>query len=110
VVEAHLVDGADRGIGVGIGSEQHALGFGKEHQRLSEELDPGHLRHALVDDEAGDNPVRQLELLERFERFSTRCGTPDVVVARVLAAEVARHRGKHTGVVVDGEDDRLFQG
>ena len=36
-------------------------------------------------------------------------GAPDLIVGSVFAAEVARHGGEHTGVVVDGEDDRFFQ-
>ena len=48
VVEADVVDRLDRDVGVGVRGEQHELGVGRVHARLLEELDAGHLRHALV--------------------------------------------------------------
>lgn len=48
VVQAHLVDRADRHVRIRIRREKHPLGVGEQRDRLFHELDAAHLRHALV--------------------------------------------------------------
>ena len=43
-----LVDGLDRGLGVGVGGEQHALGAGDDLARLHEEVGARQPGHPLV--------------------------------------------------------------
>jgi hypothetical protein len=48
VVETDRVNGPDRGLGVGIGGQQHPLGIGDPLSSLLQKLDAGHVRHPLV--------------------------------------------------------------
>ena len=47
-VDVALVDGVDDGLDVGVAGEQQADGVGMCFAEAFEELDAGHLRHALV--------------------------------------------------------------
>jgi hypothetical protein len=51
VVERHLVDGRDGGVGVGVGGEQDAAEARLQLLRSDEQLGAGHPRHALVGDD-----------------------------------------------------------
>ena len=64
VVEAEVVDRLDRDVGVGVRGEQHELRLGRVRTRLLEELDAGHLRHALVGRDQRDRALAQRELGE----------------------------------------------
>jgi hypothetical protein len=48
VIESDLVDRLDRRVGVGVGSQQHSFGVGKEEPGRSQKIGAFHLRHALV--------------------------------------------------------------
>jgi hypothetical protein len=68
VVEVDDVDGVDRGMGVGVGGEQHPLGEREQVHRLLEELDTAHLRHPVVGHEDRDGVAAQFEFAQRRER------------------------------------------
>ena len=86
MVEVDDVDGVDRGVGVGVGGQQHPLGQREEVHRLLEELDAAHLRHPVVGDEHRHGVAAQLQFLERVERVGARFGTDDAVPLAVVAA------------------------
>ena len=51
VIEMHIVDCLDRGVGIGIGGQQRALGIREVIGGRFEELDAGHAGHPLVGEE-----------------------------------------------------------
>ena len=60
VVEVDDVDGVDRGVGVGVGGQQHPARLGEELARLAEKLRTRHFRHPLVDQKDRDRaPARR---------------------------------------------------
>jgi hypothetical protein len=69
VVEADLVDRADRDLCVGVRGQEDAACRRGDVGGLREELDAGDLRHALVGEQEGDRvaaygqPAQQLEAL-----------------------------------------------
>ena len=65
VVEIDLVDRLDRGLGVGVGGEEHALGVGHELARLDEVVGTGHAGHALVGDQQRDLLAAGADLAQR---------------------------------------------
>ena len=58
VVEVDDVDGVDGRAGVGVGGEQYPAGRRVEVHRLLEELEPAHLRHAVVGEDDCDRRRR----------------------------------------------------
>ena len=64
VVEVHVVDRLDRGLGVGVGGEQHALGRREQRPRLLQQLHSAHAGHALVGHREGQGRAAQLELVQ----------------------------------------------
>jgi len=68
VVQVDDVDRVDGGAGVGVCRQQHApCPRVKVHGPL-EELDPVHLRHAVVGQDQGDQVTAQLHLPQRVQR------------------------------------------
>jgi hypothetical protein len=110
VVDVDDVDRVDGGIGVGIRREQRAPGVGEEVHRLFEELDPGHVGHAVVGEEHGHQVAAQLQLPQRVERLRPRLRAHDAVALAVLPAKVPGDRPRHPRVVVDGQEDRFAVG
>ena len=68
IVDAGIVDGADGGVGIGIGGEQCPLGVGEDPHRFLQEFDAVHPRHALVGKQQGHAVVAHLQLLQEVER------------------------------------------
>jgi hypothetical protein len=66
-VDVHVVDGADRGVGVGVGGEQAAAGTRDDVHRLLEELDAVHAGHPVVGQQDGDRLAAELELAQGVE-------------------------------------------
>ena len=110
VVQIDDVDRVDRGVGVGVGGQQHPARGRVDVHRLFQELDPVHLRHPVVGEQHRDVIAAELHLLQRVERVGAGLGADDPVVLAVATAQVAGHRPGHAGVVVDGEDRRLGLG
>ena len=104
VVERDLVDRRDRGRRVGIGGQQHALGVGHDLARLREELRARHPRHALIGDQECHLVCARTQLSQDLERLRTRRRAHDAEALAEAAPQIARDRGQHRGVVVDGED------
>ena len=71
VIEPDVVDRPDGSLGVGVGREQNALGGREKRDGLAEELDAGHLRHALVHEEQRNGIIAELQLAQRIERGRT---------------------------------------
>ena len=71
---------------------------------------PGHAGHALVGDQQRDLVAAAAELLQELERLGARGGAQDPVALAEAAPQVARDRGEHGGLVVDGEDRRAALG
>ena len=63
VVDAGLIDGADRSVRVRVGSEQCPLRSGEDSHCLLQKFHPVHARHALVGQKQGHAIVAQLQLL-----------------------------------------------
>lgn len=55
VIEADVVDAADRRLGVGVGGEEYLARVRVELPHLAQQLRPGHLGHPLVHQEQGDH-------------------------------------------------------
>ena len=104
VVEVDDVDRVDRGVGVGVGGEQHPAGVRVEIHRRFEELDAAHLRHPVVGEQHGDRLAAQLHLAQRVEGLLAGLGPHDAV-ARRRSGGAGRGRPPGTRrVVVDGQD------
>ena len=54
IIDIGFVDGADGGVGVGIGGEEGALCLGKDAHAFLQEGDAVHVGHALIGEEEGD--------------------------------------------------------
>ena len=106
MVQVDDVDGRDGGVGVGVRGEQHPAGAGKQVEGLFEELHAAHLGHALVGEDHRDLFAAQGDLAQGLEGGGPRIGPHDAVVLAVLAAQVAGHGARDTGIVVDGQDHR----
>ena len=92
MVQVDDVDGLDRGMGVGIGGQQHPAGDGIDVHRLFEEVDTAHLGHPVVRDEHRHGVAAQLEFVEGFQRIGARFRADDSVSLAVVAAKVAGDR------------------
>ena len=93
VVERDLVDRGDRGLGVGVGGEQDALGVGDDLARLDEVLGARHARHPLVGDEQRDLVAARAQLAQDARaprRRTARAGSGSA--RRTRAAGRARRR------------------
>ena len=106
VVEVDVVDGPDRGVGVGVRGEQHPLGVGDDVHRLLEEVDAGHAGHPVVGQQQRDLLAAQVQLAQRVERARAVLGAHHAVRLAVAAAQVAGQGAADRRVVVDGEQDR----
>ena len=104
VVERHLVDGLDRGLGVGVGGQQHALGARHDLTRLHEELGARQARHALIGHQQRHLVAAHHEVAQDVQALLPGARAQDPVALAELAAQVARHRREHGGLVVDRED------
>ena len=104
VVERDLVDGLDRGLGVGVGGEQHALGAGHDLARLHEELGARQAGHALVGHQQRHLVAAHDEVAQDLEPLLPRASAQDPIALAELAAQVAGHGREHRGLVVDRED------
>src|SRR5690606_7452016 len=107
VVQAGLVDRLDGRLGVRVGGEQHAARLGEQLPRAADELEPAHLRHALVDQEEGDVVATQLGLLRELQSALAGVGPQHAVRLAVVTAQVPGHGGENGRVVIDRYDQRL---
>ena len=105
VVEVHVVDRADRGVGVGVRRQQHALGVGHQVHGLLEEVHPGHAGHPVVGEQQGDDLAAQRHLAQRLERRRTGLRAQHAVLLAEAAPQVASDRPADRRVVVDREQD-----
>jgi hypothetical protein len=106
VVERHVVDGRDRGLGIGVGRQQHPLGVGHDLARLDEVVRARHAGHALVGDQQGDVVAARAQLAQEVQRLGARRRAQHAVALAKAAPQVARDRRQHRRLVVDGEDRR----
>ena len=104
VVERDLVDRGDRRLGVGVGGQQHALGVRDDLARLDEVLGARHARHPLVGDQQRDLVAARRTSAQQLERLGARGRAQDPVALAEAAPQVARDRGQHRRLVVDGDD------
>src|ERR1035438_10615285 len=79
VVEIRLVNGADRGVGVGISSEQRPLRLGKYLACLLQEHNTIHVRHALIGKQKGDAIVANLQRFEQVQCAFWRIAADDAI-------------------------------
>ena len=107
MIEVDDVDGVDRGMGVGVGGQQHAAGQRVDVHRLFEELDTAHTGHPVVGDEHRHRVAAQLEFVEGLEGVRPGFGPDNAITLAVMAAQIACDRAGDRGVVVDGQDYRL---
>ncbi len=106
VVQVDDVDRVDRGVGVGVGGQQYAFRPRVDVHRLLEELDPVHLRHAVVGQDHRDHVAAQFHLPQRVQRRFSRLGAHDPVLLAVAAPQVPGDRAGHARVVVHSDDRR----
>jgi hypothetical protein len=104
-VEVDVVDRPDRGVGVGVGGEQHPLRARRDVHGQLEELHAGHAGHPVVGEQQGGVLPAQGELAQRLEGVRPGLGPHDPVVGAVAPPQVAGDRPAHRGVVVDGQQD-----
>ena len=107
MIETDLVDGPDRGLGVGVGREEDFPRVRVDLDRFGEELRAGHVRHAFVDQEERELGAAMFELGNGFERLCAGGRLHDAVVGAEVLAEVALDGVEDFGVVVDCQEDRL---
>ena len=107
VIEVDDVDRLDGGVGVRIRGEQRPPRVREQIHRLLEELEAGHLRHAMVREQHRDRIATQLQLAQRLQRLGARLRPYHAVDLAVLAAQIPSDGARHARVVVDGQQDRL---
>jgi hypothetical protein len=107
VVEVDDVDRLDGGVGVRVRGEQGPPRVREQVHRLLEELEPGHVGHAMVRQHHGHEVTAQLELPQRLQRLRTGLRPHHPVGLAVLAAEVPGDGARHAGIVVDRQQDGL---
>ena len=89
IVDAGLIDSADRGGRVGVCGEQGALGVGINLHGFLEEMHAVQARHALVGEEQGHAVVAEFQLLQKVERALGRTASEDAIIRAVLRTQVA---------------------
>ena len=104
VVEVDVVDRLDRGIGVGVGGEEGALGLGEEPLRFVEKFDAGDAGHALIGEHQGDDLVGQPDLAEHIEGSVAGIDPDDAEALAIFPPDVVRDRLENFGVVVDSHN------
>ena len=107
MVETDVVDGLDRGFGIGVGGEQGPLGGRVQLEGLSENVDAGDPWHPLVNHHQGDRSVLQGEGAQRLDRLLAAAGPDDSVIRRGAGPQIALHCLNDFRLVVDRDDDRL---
>ncbi len=107
VIEVDDVDRVDRGIGVGIGGEQHSPRVRMQVHGLLQEFDAVHPGHAVVGDQHRDRLVAQFQFTQGFQGLRTRFRAQDAVVGAVAPAQIADDGPGDARVVVDAENGRL---
>src|ERR1700723_3098899 len=90
--DAGLIDGADGGIRVGIGSEQSAFRVRKNLCRFLEKGDSVHARHTLIGQEQGNAIIAHLELLQQLQCAFGGIAAYDAILRAVLRAQIAFDR------------------
>ena len=110
VVDADLVDGADRHLRVRVRRQQHAPRARRDVGALREQLDARHLRHALVGQEQRDGIAALRQPFEQIERAGTGLGREHGEALRVARAKISLDGAHDVAVVVDGEENRLAVG
>ncbi len=103
MVEPDDVDGFDGRVGVGVGSHQHAPGVGVELDRLLEEFDARHTRHAVIGQEQGDVLAFEAKLTQDGECGRAGLGAHDAELLGVLTTKIAGERLGDGGIVVHGQ-------
>ena len=108
VVNLGGVDGPDGGFGIGVRGEEHTLGVREHGHGLLQEVDAGHAGHALVGEEEGNGLLALDQLAADVEGRGAQGGAQDAIALAVVAAQILHHSFEYAGVVVDGEEDRLW--
>ena len=101
IIDVGFVDGADGGIGVGIGGEQGALGVGEDAHAFLEKRHTVHVRHALVGQQEGHAIVADFQLFEERERAFGGIASDHAVFGAVFRAQIALDGAQNIGVVVN---------
>ena len=104
VVDAAVVDGADRGVGVGVGREERALGPRRDLGDGLQDRDAVEPGHPLVGEHEGDGLAALRQLADGVDGLGAGPRPDDAVGVAVAAAEVAGDGAEHLGVVVDDDE------
>ena len=107
VVDAALVDGRDRRVGVGVGREERALGGRRVLGGPAQDVDAAEAGHPLVREHERDGVAALGERPDGVDGLLAGPGADDAVVGAVAAAEVAGDGAEHLGVVVHDDDGGL---
>ncbi len=100
VVDAGLIDRADRGVGVGVRREQCPLGTGIKSHGLLQEFHSVHARHALVGQEQGHTVVAHLQLLQEIECAFRRVASHHTIFSAILRTKIAFYRPQNIGIII----------
>ena len=82
IVDAGLINRADRGIRIRVSRQQRSLGVRKDLPGRLQKTDAIHVRHALIGQQQGDSIVADFELFQKIKRgyrrslLSTRYSAP----------------------------------
>jgi hypothetical protein len=105
VVEIDDVDRVDRRVRVRVRGQQHPPSTRVHVERLLQELDAVHLRHAVVRQDHRHEITAQLQLPQRVQRGLAGLRADDPVRRAVAAPQVPGDGPGHSRVVVHGHDD-----
>ena len=100
IVDAGLIDGADRRVRVRIRSEQCPLRAGEDSHCLLQKFHPVHAGHPLVGEQQSHAVITQLQLLQQIERPLGRIASYHAVFSTVLRAKLALDRPQDIRVVI----------
>ena len=103
IMDAGLVDGADRGGRIGVGGEQGALGVGINAHGFLQEVHAIDARHALVRQKQRHAVAAKFQLLQKVERAFGRPASEDAIIPAVLRAQVAFNGPQNIGIVVHAQ-------
>ncbi len=105
IVDAGMIDGADRGVGVGIRGEQCPLGTGENPHRLLQKFHSVHAWHALVGQQQRHAVIPYLQLFQQIERALGRIAPDHPVFRAVLRTQIALDRPQNIRIVVHAQQN-----
>ena len=100
VIDVRLIDGTDRGVGVGVGGQQGTLRVRINLSCGLQKPDSIHARHALICQQQCDPVIANFQPLQQIERALRRLTADYAVVRAVMRAQIAFDGAQNICVII----------